>query len=60
MAEIEISQIDIESHTITFDLNIENETLDEFLKDCRIKHVDKVNIKKLSKKLNCSDKTAKK
>ena len=30
MAEIEISQIDIESHTITFDLNIEKETLDAF------------------------------
>ena len=39
---------------------IENESLDEFLKDCRFKHVDKINIKKLSKKLNCSDKTAKK
>ena len=39
---------------------IENDSLEDFLEDCRFKHVNKVNLKKLSKKLNCSDKTAKK
>ena len=35
-------------------------SLEDFLEDCRFKYVNKVNLKKLSKKLNCSDKTAKK
>ena len=39
---------------------IENESLEEFLEDCRFKNVNKINLRKLSKKLNCSDKTAKK
>ena len=39
---------------------IENERLEEFLVDCRFKHVNKINFKLLSKKLKCSDKTAKK
>ena len=39
---------------------IENDALDNFIHDCRFKNVNKINIKKLSKKLNCSDKTAKK
>ena len=39
---------------------IENERLVEFLVDCRFKHVNKINFKLLSKKLKCSDKTAKK
>ena len=39
---------------------IENDSLEDFLEDCRFKHVNKVNLKKLSKKLNCSDKTTKK
>ena len=39
---------------------IENESLEDFLEDCRFKNVNKINLRKLSKKLNCSDKTAKK
>ena len=39
---------------------IENDSLDSFVDDCRFKNVNKINIKKLSEKLNCSDKTAKK
>ena len=35
-------------------------SLEEFLVDCRFKHVNKINFKLLSKKLKCSDKTAKK
>ena len=39
---------------------IENGMIDGFVSDCMFKNVNKINIKKLSHKLNCSDKTAKK
>ena len=39
---------------------IENGTMDGFVSDCMFKHINKINIKKLAIKLNCSDKTAKK
>ena len=39
---------------------IENGMIDGFVSDCMFKYVNKINIKKLSHKLNCSDKTAKK
>ena len=39
---------------------IENGTMDGFVSDCMFKHINKINIKKLASKLNCSDKTAKK
>ncbi len=39
---------------------IENGMIDGFVSDCMFKNVNKINIKKLAKKLNCSDKTAKK
>jgi len=39
---------------------IENGMIDGYVSDCMFKHVNKLNIKKLAHKLNCSDKTAKK
>ena len=39
---------------------IENGMIDGFISDCMFKNVNKINIKKLASKLNCSDKTAKK
>jgi hypothetical protein len=39
---------------------IQNETLDGFLDDFKFENINKINFKKLSIKLKCSDKTAKK
>ena len=39
---------------------IENGMIDGFVSDCMFKNVNKINIKKLAHKLNCTDKTAKK
>ncbi len=39
---------------------IENGMIDGFVSDCMFKNVNKINIKKLAYKLNCTDKTAKK
>ena len=39
---------------------IESGLLEDYVSDCKFKNIDKINMKKLSEKLNCSDKTAKK
>ena len=38
---------------------IESGLLEDYVSDCKFKNIDKINMKKLSEKLNCSDKTAK-